>query len=157
MHHAKPSYSPFRLQISISKKIESAKLSRSWRLLLLLDIVELLPQDLVHGEHVHLVLFEDQLHLLVAPDLAFVVRVLQVARLDVLPYLLDGLGTRELLPSAPITLQESLHFKILRSGGMEAVLEGRKKKHSQSARPPSPPTAHSNDTTYGSPPFEPSP
>jgi hypothetical protein len=87
-HHT----TPHRLQNSISKNRESAKVSRSWRLLLLLDIVELLPQDLVHGEHVHLVLLEDQLHLLVAPDLALVVRVLQVARLDVLPYLLDGLG-----------------------------------------------------------------
>lgn len=52
----------------------------------------------------HFILLEDQLHLLVAPDLALVVRVLQVARLDVLPYLLDGLGARELLPSARITL-----------------------------------------------------
>lgn len=44
----------------------------------------------------HLVLLEHQLHLLVATDLTFVIRVLQVARFDVLPYLLDGLGAREL-------------------------------------------------------------
>ena len=61
--------------------------------LLVFDVVQLLPQDLVHGKHMHLILLEDQLHLLVAPDLALIVRVLQVAGFDVLPYLLDGLGT----------------------------------------------------------------
>jgi hypothetical protein len=53
--------------------------------LFFLNIIKLLPQDLVHGEHMDLILLEHQLHLLVAPNLAFVVRILQVARFDVLP------------------------------------------------------------------------
>jgi hypothetical protein len=60
--------------------------------LLVLNIVELLSQDLVHREHVHFVLLEYQLHLLVAADLAFIGGILQVSGFDVLPYFLDGLG-----------------------------------------------------------------
>jgi hypothetical protein len=61
--------------------------------LLFFDVVELFAKDFVHREHMHLILLEHQLHLLVAPDLAFVVRVLQVAGFNILPYLLDSLGS----------------------------------------------------------------
>jgi hypothetical protein len=59
---------------------------------LLLNIIKLLPQNLIHSKHMHLILLENQLHLIIAEDLALVGWVLQVARFDVLPYLLDDLG-----------------------------------------------------------------
>jgi hypothetical protein len=71
---------------------------REW--LLFFNIIKLLPKDLVHSEHMHLLLLEHQLHLLVAPYLALIVWVLQVAGFNVLPYLLDGLGARELFSLA---------------------------------------------------------
>ncbi len=71
---------------------------REW--LLFFNIIKLLPKDLVHSEHMHLLLLEYQLHLLVAPYLALIVWVLQVAGFNVLPYLLDGLGARELFSLA---------------------------------------------------------
>jgi len=86
----------FRSPQSKQRKESKRGKARRWKPLLLLYIIKLFPQDLVHGEHMNLILFEHQLHLLVAPDLAFIVRVLQVARFDVLPYLLDCLGAREL-------------------------------------------------------------
>lgn len=51
---------------------------------------------LVHPKHVNSCLFEDCLHLLVANDLTFVVRVLKVICFDVFPELLDNLRSREL-------------------------------------------------------------
>ncbi|KAH8633604.1 hypothetical protein IG631_12238 [Alternaria alternata] len=60
------------------------------------DGVQILVENLVHGEHVNAVLFEDCAHGVVASNLALVGRVLQVALFDVLPNLLDGLWTREL-------------------------------------------------------------
>ncbi len=71
---------------------------RDW--LLFFNIIKLLPKDLVHSEHMHLLLLEHQLHLLVAPYLTLIVWVLQVASFNVLPYLLDGLGARELFSLA---------------------------------------------------------
>jgi hypothetical protein len=71
-----------------------AEEEREW--LLFFNIIELLPKDLVHSEHMHLLLLEYQLHLLVAPYLALIVWVLEVACFDILPYLLDGLRAREL-------------------------------------------------------------
>ena len=63
---------------------------------LLFDIVKLLTQYLVHGEHVYLILLEHQLKLLVATDLALVGWVLKVTLFDISPYLFDDLGSRKL-------------------------------------------------------------
>ena len=63
---------------------------------LFLNVIKLLAQDLVHCKHMNAILLEDRLHLVIATDLAFVGRVLQVSRFDILPYLLDYLGSREL-------------------------------------------------------------
>lgn len=60
---------------------------------LLLDRVELAPQELVHGKHVDLVLLKDSLQLLVAEDLTLVVGILELVAFDVIPELLDDLGT----------------------------------------------------------------
>lgn len=46
---------------------------------------------LVHPKHVNPCLFKDCLHLVVANDLTFVVRVLKVICFDVFPELLDDL------------------------------------------------------------------
>jgi hypothetical protein len=43
------------------------------------------------------VLFEYQLHLVIASDLALVGWILELVGMDVRPYLLDALGARELL------------------------------------------------------------
>jgi hypothetical protein len=56
--------------------------------------IQILIEDLVHGKHMDAILLENRAHRIVAPDLALVGRVLQVALLDVLPDLLDGLGAR---------------------------------------------------------------
>ena len=57
----------------------------------LVDGIKVLVQDLVHGEHVYAVLLEHRTHRVVAANLSLVAGVLQVARFDVLPDLLDGL------------------------------------------------------------------
>jgi len=49
--------------------------------------------DLVHGEHVHLVALEDASHLVVTDDLPLVARILQIVRPNILPYLLHRLWT----------------------------------------------------------------
>ena len=59
--------------------------------LVLFDGIQVCVEDLVHGEHVDAVLLEDGAHGIVAADLALVAGVLEVARFDVLPDLLDGL------------------------------------------------------------------
>lgn len=56
----------------------------------------MVAQDLVHAEHVHLVLPEDGSHRVVAPYLPLVVRRLQISLFHVSPYLADGLGPRQL-------------------------------------------------------------
>lgn len=56
--------------------------------------VEILVENLVHGEHMHSVLFEDGSHSLITPDLALIVRVLQVPFFNVLPDFLNGLRAR---------------------------------------------------------------
>lgn len=61
-------------------------------LLLLLDWIEMCTQDLIHGEHMHLVFYENRLQLFVTDDHAFVGMVLEVVLFDVVPYSLDGLG-----------------------------------------------------------------
>ena len=61
-----------------------------------LDRVQLAAQELVHGEHVDLVLLEDGVELFVAEDLSLVARVLELVALDVVPELLDDLGAGEL-------------------------------------------------------------
>lgn len=58
---------------------------------LLLNRIELVPEQLVHGEHVDFILLEDGVQLVVAEDLALVAGVLEVVTLDVVPELLDYL------------------------------------------------------------------
>lgn len=58
--------------------------------------IQILREDLIHGEHMHLVLLEDRAELFVAPDHAFVVWVLQIAFADVRPDATDRLGSRKL-------------------------------------------------------------
>jgi hypothetical protein len=61
---------------------------------LFLNIIELLPKNLIHGKHMHLVLLENRLHLLVTPDLPFVLWDLEIALFDILPDLFDDLRPR---------------------------------------------------------------
>jgi hypothetical protein len=65
---------------------------------LFLNLIELFAQDLVHCEHMHLVLLENRMHSLVAANLTLVFRDLQVPLFDILPDLLDHLWPRELRP-----------------------------------------------------------
>jgi hypothetical protein len=53
--------------------------------------IEVTGEQLVHGEHVNLVLLEHGVHFLVTPDLTLVVGILQVTLLDICPDLLDSL------------------------------------------------------------------
>lgn len=62
----------------------------------LVRVVEVLAKDLVHCEHVDLVLLEDCPHSLVTSDLAFIIRVLKVFGPNICPYPLDGLRARQL-------------------------------------------------------------
>lgn len=64
------------------------------RLLSLVLAVEILPEKLVHGEHVNLLLLEHGSHGIVTADHAFVTWILKVVFADVGPYPLDGLGAR---------------------------------------------------------------
>jgi hypothetical protein len=52
-------------------------------------------EQLVHGEHVHFVLFEDRMHGIVTSDLTLVIWVLQVTFLDIRPDLLYRLWSRQ--------------------------------------------------------------
>lgn len=61
---------------------------------LLLNGVQMVANQLVHLEHVDGTLLEDCLHPLVTAYLSFVAWLLQVVCLDVLPQLLDDLGSR---------------------------------------------------------------
>lgn len=63
---------------------------------LFLNVIKLLAKNLVHSEHMNALLLEHRLHSLIAPDLALVGRVLQIAGFDVFPYFLDDLGPRKL-------------------------------------------------------------
>lgn len=58
--------------------------------------VEVVADQLVHLEHVHLGLLEYSLHLVVASYLALVAGVLEVIALDMLPQLLHNLRSRQL-------------------------------------------------------------
>ena len=53
-------------------------------------------EKLVHREHMDAVLFEDRLQRIIASNHPPIVRILQLALFDILPYLLDNLCTREL-------------------------------------------------------------
>lgn len=59
----------------------------------LVERVELAAEELVHREHVDGGLLENSLHLVIAAYLALVGGLLQVVRFDMLPQLLDDLGT----------------------------------------------------------------
>ena len=65
--------------------------------MLFIRIVQVLIQDLGHGEHVDPVLFEDGAHGVVTTDLSAIAGILQVVGTDVLPDLLHGLRSRQLL------------------------------------------------------------
>lgn len=65
--------------------------------LLLVNGIELVSEQLVHREHVDLVLLEDGVHLFVAQDLALVIGILQAVALDVDPELLDHLRAGQLV------------------------------------------------------------
>lgn len=60
---------------------------------LLVRAVEVLIQDLGHGEHMHPVLLEHGTHCLIASNLTSVIRILEIVRADVLPKLADCLWT----------------------------------------------------------------
>lgn len=59
----------------------------------ILDGVEVVADQLVHGEHVDGILLKYFAHLLVTDNLALVARVLEIMLLDVFPELLDNLGS----------------------------------------------------------------
>ena len=63
---------------------------------LFVNVVKLLAQYFVHRKHVNPILLKHQLHLIIATDLALVGGVLQITSFDVLPYLLNDLGSGEL-------------------------------------------------------------
>lgn len=62
----------------------------------LINRIKVLIQNLVHRKHMNAVRLEYGAQRAVAANLALIVRVLEVVRLDVLPDLLDGLRAREL-------------------------------------------------------------
>ena len=62
----------------------------------LINRIKILIENLVHGKHVHTILFENRAHGVVAANLPLVGRVLQVARFDVFPDFLYGVGALEL-------------------------------------------------------------
>jgi len=62
----------------------------------LVHSVEVLVEDLVHCEHVNAILLKNSAHSIIAADLAFVIRILEVSLFDVVPDLLDGLRARQL-------------------------------------------------------------
>lgn len=63
---------------------------------LFVRVVQVLVQNLGHGEHVDPILFEDGAHGIVTADLSAIARVLQVVVPDVLPDLLHRLRSRQL-------------------------------------------------------------
>ena len=93
-----PSQTPLRHSTGFHRKMGAVMQRRS-----LVRVVEVLAQDLVHGEHMDFVLFEYCPHGLVASDLSFVVGVLEVFGPDVGPYLFDGLRAGQLLRLVAIT------------------------------------------------------
>lgn len=66
------------------------------KLLFLVDRVEVAAHQLVHLEHVYFLVLKYGSHLLVAEDLALIIRVLEVLGFDVLPQLLHDLRSRQL-------------------------------------------------------------
>ena len=60
-------------------------------------IVEVLVQDLVHSEHMDLVLLENSAHAIITTDHAFIVWILQILLADVLPDPFDSLRSRKLI------------------------------------------------------------
>jgi hypothetical protein len=65
---------------------------RQW--LSILNRIKILVQDLVHGEHVDLILLEHLTQRSIADDLSLIVRVLQLVLVDVLPDAFDALWSR---------------------------------------------------------------
>lgn len=60
---------------------------------LFIRAIEILVEDLRHGEHMHPVLFEDCAHRVVASDLASIARILEIVGTDVLPEPFNRLRT----------------------------------------------------------------
>ena len=58
--------------------------------------IEVIPEDLVHSKHMHLILFEDCLHGPVAEKHSFIIGVLEIMLLDVSPDAFHCLGSGQL-------------------------------------------------------------
>ena len=58
--------------------------------------IEVIPEDLVHSEHMDLILFEDCFHGPVAEKHPFIIGVLEIMLLDVSPDAFDCLGSGQL-------------------------------------------------------------
>lgn len=59
-------------------------------------VIQVLIEDLGHGEHMDPILLKHSAHRVVAADLASIAWILQLFFTDVLPYLFDSLGARQL-------------------------------------------------------------
>lgn len=67
-------------------------------LLSFFDIIQMLAEQLVHGEHMDHILFENGVHPFIATNLPLVRWLLEFLLLDVSPYLFDDLRTGKLYP-----------------------------------------------------------
>ena len=89
--------------------------------LLLVDRVQVAPDQLVHLEHVDLGLLEHGRHLVVAEDLALVLWVLELVALDVFPELLDDLRAGELVTASATAFTQNPSARIPPPGGNPPV------------------------------------
>ena len=64
---------------------------------LFVRIIQVLIEDLGHGEHVDPILLKHSAHRIVTANLASIARILKLIFTDVLPYPLDSLWTRKLV------------------------------------------------------------
>ena len=78
---------------------------------LFIRVIQVLIQDLGHGEHMNPLLFEHSAHCIVAADLASITRVLEFIFPDVLPDLFDCLRSRELCTALKIVLASDLNVR----------------------------------------------
>lgn len=69
-------------------------LRKSW---LFVWVIQVLIENLGHGEHMDSILLKYRAHRVIAADLSSIGGVLQLFFTDILPYLLDSLWTRELV------------------------------------------------------------
>lgn len=88
----------------------------------LLNIIKLLTQQLIHGEHLDLLHLEYQLHLLIAHDLSLVGWVLEVVPFDVFPQLFNDLRTGELFGVSLKTKWGSIWWRAQGEEGQNLLL-----------------------------------